>query len=70
MSLKKNKRSKSSLEKDNTPAKPSGSLKRIGLTVFWGAVLAVGLWALMDLSAPESNLVPYKDVGGESQRAG
>ena len=62
MSLKKNKRNKSSLEKDNTPAKPTGSLKRIGLTVFWGAVLAVGLWALMDLSAPESNLVPYKEV--------
>ena len=62
MSPKKNKRNKSSLEKDNTPSKSARPLKRFGLTLFWGALLAVGLWALMDLSAPESNLVAYKQV--------
>ena len=62
MSLKKNKRKKSSVEKDHAPSKSASPLKRFGLTVFWGAVIAVGLWALMDLSTPESNLVPYKQA--------
>ena len=62
MNPKKNKRKKPSLDKDNTPSKPNRPLKRFGLTVFWGAVIAVGLWALMDLSTPENNLVPYKQA--------
>ena len=47
---------------DHNPSKPAGLLKRLRLTVFWGVVIAVGLWALMDLSTPESNLVPYKEA--------
>jgi tetratricopeptide (TPR) repeat protein len=62
MSPKKNKQNMSSQKKDPSPAKPSRFFKRFGLTVFWGAVLAIGLWALMDLSTPENNLVPYKQV--------
>ena len=63
MSTKKNnKRKKSSVEKDNAPSKPASPLKRFGLTVFWGAAIAVGLWALMELSTPKSNLVPYKQA--------
>lgn len=62
MSPKKIKRNKSSLERDPAPSNSAGALKRVGLTVFWGAVIAVGLWALMDLSTPESELVPYKQV--------
>lgn len=63
MSSKKNKKIKtSSIEKDNASSKSANPVKSIGLTVFWGAIIAVGLWALMDLSTPESNLVPYKQV--------
>ena len=62
MSQKKIKRKKSSVEKDPTPSKSSRPVKRFALTVFWGAAIALGLWALMDLSAPGSNLVPYKQA--------
>ncbi len=63
MSLKKNKKvKKSPTEKETAPTKSTNPLKRVGLTVFWGALIAVGLWALMDLSTPQSNLVPYKQV--------
>jgi len=63
MSLKKNKKiKKSPVEKDDAPSKSANPLKRFGLPVFWSAVIAVGLWALMDLSTPASNLVPYKQV--------
>ena len=38
---------------------PSSPLKRTFLTLSWVGILAVGLWALMHYSAPESNLEPY-----------
>ena len=63
MSAKKNnKRKKSSVEKNDATAKPTGPLKRFGLPIFWGVTVAVGLWALMNFSTPESHLVPYKQV--------
>ena len=37
-------------------------LKRFGLPLMWMTVIAVGLWALMDLSTPSSNLVPYDSI--------
>jgi hypothetical protein len=41
---------------------PSSPLKR-SITMFtWLSVLAVGLWALMHYSVPESNLEPYKNI--------
>jgi len=46
-------------KKNESPASP---LKRSFLTLFWVGVLAAGLWALMNYSAPESNLEPYKKI--------
>ena len=37
-------------------------MKRFGLPVLWMAILAVALWALMDISTPSSNLVPYDQI--------
>ncbi len=63
MSQKKIKKAKKSpIERKDVPVKSTHPVKRFGLPVFWGAIVAVGLWALMDLSTPESNLVPYKQV--------
>ena len=62
MSAKKNKRKKPSHEKGEGTPKPTRPLKRFGLPIFWMMVLAVGLWALMDLSTPSSNLVPYDQI--------
>ena len=39
---------------------PSSPLKRSLVMFSWLSVLAVGLWALMHYSTPESNLEPYK----------
>lgn len=39
---------------------PAGSvMKRFGRAGFWMALMAVGLWALMNYSTPTSNLEPY-----------
>ena len=50
--------SKSSKNKSIESA--SGPLKRSIVMFSWVSVLAVGLWALMHYSTPESNLEPYK----------
>ena len=50
--------SKSSKNKNIESA--SGPLKRSIVMFSWVSVLAVGLWALMHYSTPESNLEPYK----------
>ena len=50
--------SKSSKNKNIESA--SGPLKRSLVMFSWLSVLAVGLWALMHYSTPESNLEPYK----------
>jgi len=41
---------------------PSSPLKRSIKMFTWLSALAVGLWALMNYSAPESNLEPYKNI--------
>ncbi len=40
-------------------AKSAHPAKRIVLSLFWVGVIAAGLWALMEYSAPSGNLVPY-----------
>ena len=40
----------------------SSPLKRSFMMFTWLSVLGVGLWALMNYSAPESNLEPYKNI--------
>lgn len=62
MSAKKIKRKKPSTEKGEGTPKPTRPLKRFGLPVLWMTILAVGLWALMDLYTPSSNLVPYDQI--------
>jgi tetratricopeptide (TPR) repeat protein len=62
MSAKKNKTNKTSAPKSTVSPTASHPAKRFGLPVLWVTILAVGLWALMDLSAPSSNLVPYDQV--------
>ena len=48
--------------KNNKIKSPSSPLKRSVMMFTWLSVLAVGLWALMHYSAPESNLEPYKNI--------
>lgn len=69
MSAKKNKRKQSSSEKsDGLSKKNQGKgpgkslLKRFGLPFLWVTVIVAGLWGVMDLSIPSSNLVPYDQV--------
>jgi tetratricopeptide (TPR) repeat protein len=62
MSAKKNKLKKASAHKNVESSTTAHPVKRFGLPVLWVTILAVGLWALMDLSAPSSNLVPYDQV--------
>jgi tetratricopeptide (TPR) repeat protein/plastocyanin len=45
--------------KNNKVESPSSPLKRSLVMISWVSVLAVGLWALMHYSTPESNLEPY-----------
>ena len=61
METKKNNKKKiPSAEKGHAAKKPAGLVRQIGLPVFWVAVMATGLWALMHFSAPSGDLVPYE----------
>jgi tetratricopeptide (TPR) repeat protein len=54
-----NKIMNSKSSKSNKVEAPRNLLKQSFLALTWVGVLAVGLWALMHYSAPESNLEPY-----------
>jgi len=62
MSAKKNKLKNTSAHKNVGSPTVIHPVKRFGVPVLSVAVLAVGLWALMELSTPSSNLVPYDSV--------
>jgi tetratricopeptide (TPR) repeat protein/plastocyanin len=47
--------------KNNKIESPGSPLKRALVMISWVGVLAVGLWALMHYSTPESNLEPYNN---------